>query len=603
LNYDARSLVQRLYDALNRRDFDALDEIVSPDLLHHSLPGMTGRDGLKRTLIGYYQGFPDLNHSVEDVVVEADRVAVRTHNSGTHLGSFLGHAPSGRRFSATALSLYRIDGGVIREIWEVFDTVAMLQQIGLYSLSAASFGNAGASGSRAVTDPPGSAKAGRRPPGPVAEVSLADIRSDPLTFLGRLTHEHGDYVRYVCEGRETILLNQPKAIRHVLHDRVSNYSKDNTPDLLLLKPMLGDGLLTTIGPVWKQDRHWIQPVLARQIDRAGDLMVKVIEAMLARWRMRPDPDATIDIVPEMSRLTLEIAARVLFSSDFASYSRKFGEAMDVLNESMSQPRPDRPEVQRHFQPALALIRSTVWQVILSRKFYDSGEDDLLGSLLRSQGERGDTDQHIVDQAITILLAGHETTAKALSWAIILLDKNPEALARLHSELANCLNGRLPGVHDLPDLPYTRAVINEAMRIYPPIWLLTRTALQDDEIAGFAIPRGALVAISPYLIHRHSDFWEQPQRFAPERFLGDQNATQAYRYLPFGHGPRHCVGRSFALLEMPLVLATVYSQFALKSAAGYTPEPEALVTLRPRHGLPMTITARREDSMQAVRREI
>jgi len=194
--------------------------------------------------------------------------------------------------------------------------------------------------------------------------------------------------------------------------------------------------------------------------------------------------------------------------------------------------------------------------------------------------------------VTILLAGHETTAKALSWAIALLDGNPDALARLLTELNDCLGGRRPTAEDLPNLRYTRAVIDEALRLDPPIWMLTRTALDNDEIAGYAIPAGALMAISPYLIHRHPDLWEHPQRFVPDRFLADQGATLTYRYLPFGQGPRHCVGKFFAMLEMPLVLATVYSQFALTSLPGYALEQEALVTLRPRSGLPMLLTAKR-----------
>ena len=216
---------------------------------------------------------------------------------------------------------------------------------------------------------------------------------------------------------------------------------------------------------------------------------------------------------------------------------------------------------------------------------------MLASLLQSQRERNDSDQHVIDQAVTLLLAGHETTAKALSWSIALLDRNPDARAELLEELATCLSGRLPTAADLPNLRYTRAVIDEALRLYPPIWLLTRTAVNDDAIAGYTIPAGTLVAISPYLIHRHPDFWEDPEAFVPRRFLTDERATQAYRYLPFGHGPRYCVGKFFAMLEMPLVLAAVFSEFALTSSTDRNLEPEALVTLRLRHGLRMNVTAR------------
>jgi steroid delta-isomerase-like uncharacterized protein len=583
---EARALIQRYYNALNRRDFATLDDLLSVDLVHHGVPG-GDRNAVKEMQRELHRGFPDLVHQVEDMIVEGDRVAIRTKTQGTHLGLFLGHPPSGRKFAVQALSLHRIRDGAISEIWEVFDTISMLQQIGLYAAVRsvpATLGDVGSASPSPVRGP--GHMSGRRPPGPAADVSLSEIRSNPLEFLQNLTCEHGDYVRYVCNGRETILLNQPVAIRHVMQDRQRIYSKLNTPDLLLLRPMLGDGLLTTEGEIWKRDRQWLQPALARRrMERAATLIVQVAEEMLARWQMRPQPGTPVDIVREMSRLTLEIAARVLLSADFASRSEKFGDAMSVLNEFMGQSRSDGPDSARAFADALAFIRRTVQQAILARRFYDTGEDDLLGALLQAQRAHGDSGQHLIDQAVTILLAGHETTAKALSWTFALLGREPAALAKVLAEVdghSGTDAGSTPG---LPHLRYTRAVIDEALRLYPPIWMLTRTALQDDEIAEYAIPAGALVAISPYLIHRHPNYWDHPDRFIPERFLVGE-ARWNDHYIPFGHGPRYCVGKFFALLEMPLVLATVLRRFALTLTAGHAIEPEALVTLRPRNGLPM-----------------
>jgi cytochrome P450 len=379
----------------------------------------------------------------------------------------------------------------------------------------------------------------------------------------------------------------------VLHDHAHNYTKLDTPDLMLLTPMLGEGLLTTVGPVWKQDRQWLQPAFARrQLESSATVMVDVAEGMLARWRARSEPEATVDVVRELSRLTLEIAARVLYSTDITAGSEAFGEAMDVLNESMSHPNPGSDEVQRRFRPALELIRRRVWQIILARKFADTGQRDVLASLLGAQRERGDSDQHLLDQAVTLLLAGHETTAKALSWSVALLDAHEDARTRLLEELDGALAGRHPNRDDLARLPFTRAVVEETLRLDPPIWLLTRTAIKADEVAGYPIPAGALVAISPYLVHRHPDLWEQPDSFHPQRFLSTDGASHAYRYLPFGHGPRHCVGKYFAMLEMPLVLATLYSKVIPARLPGHGLEPEALVTLRPRHGLPMRPVRRR-----------
>jgi cytochrome P450 len=193
----------------------------------------------------------------------------------------------------------------------------------------------------------------------------------------------------------------------------------------------------------------------------------------------------------------------------------------------------------------------------------------------------------------MLLAGHETTGKALSWTFALLDAHPDAGDRLLAEYEACLGDPPPTFDDLPRLRWTRAVIHEALRLFPPIWLLTRTALVDDEVLGYSIPAGALVSVSPYLIHRHPDLWDRPDAFRPERFLGDEaeEAAQALRYIPFGHGPRHCIGKHFAMLEMPLVLATIHRRRILIRASGPPLEPEALVTLRPRGGLWMTVSAR------------
>jgi len=591
---DAALLVQRYYDALNRHEFSALEPLLAPDLLHHAEPCPIDRQALIRRLIDHHAGFPDLAHTVEDIIAEPERVAVRTRTTGTHLGLFLGHPPSGRRFAVSAMSWYRLSGGVICEIWDAFDALAMLQQLGLYQPVV------GGTPLHDGTPLSGSSRpgSGRRPPGPSREISLAEVRRDPLQFLRGLTEEFGDFVRYVCGGRETVLLNRPDAARRVLHEHAANYTKLGTPDLLLLKPMLGDGLLTTEGSIWKEDRQWFQPAFTRRkVEQQAEAMVHVTRDMLARWMARTDPDAPVDMVRELSRLTLEIAARVMFSTDWAGDSAAFGEAMDVLNETMGHPRPDAPDVQAQFQPALALIRRTAWQAILSRKFYDSGEDDVIELLLRAQRERGDSDRRLVDQAVTLILAGHETTGKALSWALALVDAHPDVRRCLHAELDEQLGDRAPQVEDLPRLYYTRAVVDEALRLDPPIWLVTRTAMQEDTIAGYTIPAGALVALSPYLLHRHPDLWAEPDRFVPARFLPGSRTPgagshQACQFLPFSHGPRLCLGKSFATVEMPLVLASVCSAFVASSLPGHTVEPEALVTLRPRNGLPMRLTPRR-----------
>jgi cytochrome P450 len=295
----------------------------------------------------------------------------------------------------------------------------------------------------------------------------------------------------------------------------------------------------------------------------------------------------------MSRLTLEIAARALLSFNLSYQSETFGAAMDVLNESMGSAHPGDPEVQRRFGAALATIRQIVWQAVLARRLYDTGQDDVVAVLLKAQRERGDTDRAIADQAVTMLLAGHETTAKAMSWTFALLDRHPAESERLLMELEGHLDGRPLDSQDVPRLVYTQAVIHESLRLYPPIWLLSRVAVADDQIEGYSIPEGTTVVISPYLMHRHPDLWDRPNEFLPERFLDEDvdSVSRAYRYLPFSTGPRHCIGKDFALLEMPIVLATVWARCKLTLPADHPLDPEALVTLRPRHGLPMRMTIR------------
>jgi cytochrome P450/predicted ester cyclase len=585
---DPRSCVLHYYKALNGRDFDALDSLVVPDLIRHEPGAAPGLAALKETIRLYQVGFPDLTHELELVVVDAGLVAVRTITTGTQVGPFLGHLPGGQRFSAAGQSIYRVEGGMIRELWGVFDTLSMLQQLGLYTPTM--------DRDRPFTSPRPATTTGQagQPPGPRHELSVAEVRSNPLEFLLRLIGDYGDVVRYVCNGRVTILLNTPEAVRCVLHDRASNYSKLATPDMLLLQPMLGEGLLTTEGDRWKADRQWIQPLFShRLIERWGLTMVRVAEEIILRWDARRDRSAPIDVPREMSRLTLEIAARALLSTDLASQSEAFGRAMDVLNESMGHVEPDSPSVQDRFRPALMTIRTVVWQTILGRKLYDTGEDDLVALLLRAQRQRGDDEGRIVDQAVTMLLAGHETTAKTLTWVFALLDQHADVSARLLVEHERCLAGRSPTIDDLPALAWTRAVIHETLRLYPPVWSLTRTALAQDEILGYDVPAGALVSLSPYLLHRHHAFWDRADTFSPERFLGDEAelAARACRYLPFGYGPRQCIGKHFALLELALVLATIHPRLRFMRPSGPPPEPEALVTLRPRGGLWMIMSDR------------
>lgn len=602
---ETQALAQRYYDALNRRDAAALDAVLAHGLVHRAGSSTSDAVAFRRMLRAFDAGFPDLQREVEEILVDGAQVVVRSTIRGTHRGAFLGHSPSGRAFRAAALTLFRCEGGRVCEIHDFFDTLDMLVQLGLYAPAATTETAATAAMAAPIRanshvvptalpllqTPPGAAARtshGRTAPGPTIDFSLAQVRGDPLGFLGGLVGAYGDVVGYRCAGRQTVLLNLPDAMRHIFHDNAANYTKLDTPDLQLLKPMLGDGLLTTVGPTWQRDRAWIQRRLARRrVERFAPAMVAATHAMLARWRARAQPWAELDIVREMSRLTLEIAASTLFSSDFAARSNAFGEAMDRLNEGLGDAHPERDETRLSIAPALKLIRRSVWETLLARRFHDSGEDDLVAALLALQRRTGAADAALVDQGVTLLLAGHETTAKSLAWTLALLAEHDDARARMQAEIDAVLGPRTPDIAALAQLPWLRAAIEESQRLYPPIWLLTRSALADDVVAGWQVPAGALVAISPWLLHRHPRLWPRADRFEPERFLGPRDgAGSSYAWLPFGHGQRLCVGRFFAETEMALVLATLGATVELRPVAAGRPEPEALVTLRPRGRLAM-----------------
>ena len=588
---DVRSIVDAYYAALNQRNVDALAAVVTSDFRHHDSGRARDFIDFVHVLEAFTDGFPDLTHEVVEVVVDVsgNQAAARTTTSGTHLGIFLDHPPTGRVFRAGALALFRIANGRVSEIWNVFDTMQMLQQLGLYVPTAVRSPD---HASRSITSAILPTHAGLRPPGPAAPIALSEIRDEPLAFVSRLTAKHGDMVSYECEGRLTYLLNTPEALRHVFHERAANYVKVDTPDLQMLRPMLGQGLLTTDGPIWRRDRQRLQPLFNRQrVEQFGDVIVSTAEEMLERWAARSDQAAAVDICREMSRLTLSIVSRALFSTSLTSAeSDEFAVAMDVVNEGMGQAIPIDT---RRLTNALELIRRTAWRMVLARRIYDSGEDDLITLLLGTQQLENESDAALADQAVTLLLAGHETTAKALAWSFALLDKHPVAGQRLTDELHSVLAGRVPSVSDLGDLNFTRAVIAESLRLYPPVWLISRSALASDMIAGYPVPAGTLISASPYLIQRHPNLWNEANRFRPERFLevSEDSVMREYRYLPFGSGPRQCIGKHFALLELPLVLTTVWRRYELLLCETHSLETEALVTLRPKNGLPMTIRPR------------
>lgn len=420
---------------------------------------------------------------------------------------------------------------------------------------------------------------------------MREMRQDSIQFLLGLTESYGDIVRYTADGWPATLLNHPDYIRHVLHDNWRNYTKENTPDFMMLRPMLGDGLLTSEGESWLWQRRMAQPAFhRRRVEAFGPLITDYTVEMLDEWEQQyATTNQPVELVDAMSQLTLKIVARALFGYKIIGAADKFSRAVEVLNECMGHFDPANPEIYTRFPAAVRTIRFIVDQIIHERRQQGGEHQDFLALLLEAYEEKDASVrlQQVRDQIITLLLAGHETTAKALSWTLYLLSQHPAAEARARQEVTDALHGRLPTTNDLPAMPYTWMVIQEAMRLYPPIWLVSRIAVQDDEIGGYHIPAGSLVAISQFVMHHRPGFWERPDEFYPEHFLPEQVATRpAFLYFPFSGGPRLCLGKYFATMEAHLVLATMLQRFTLQLLPGHPVSPEALVTLRPRHGLPM-----------------
>jgi cytochrome P450 len=399
------------------------------------------------------------------------------------------------------------------------------------------------------------------PPGPRELVPIATIRADPLGFLEGVTREHGDVVRHETESGPVVTLNRPELARHVLRNRERNYVKRGTPDDLMLTPLLGRGLLTSEGDVWKRQRRITQPSFDRaRVESLGALIVEETERLIDRW----GDGGLVRLDHDLSSLTLAVVSRAILGSDVSGMGRRFGEAVDTVNRFMGHYDPLLPgeegaAARTAFANALKLLDGIVSLLVQGRRASGEESDDLLGALLAA----GFDAREIRDQVLTMLMAGHETTAKALGWTIYLLDRHPEAA----------------------DAPLLQ-LIKESMRLYPPVWLLSRTARVDDEVAGYRIPAGTLVCVSPYLLHRHPGYWADPERFDPSRFAVD---PPDFAYLPFSDGPRRCIGERLAMFEAELVLRTLRERVRIELDPAHPVEPEALVTLRPKHGLVATVT--------------
>jgi cytochrome P450 len=432
---------------------------------------------------------------------------------------------------------------------------------------------------------------------------LGQIRGGPLGLYSRAWREHGDYVRIrVLPGVFISLLTHPDAVEHVLQKNHKNYRK---PDLFnrTLGLLTGNGLVTSEGDLWLRQRRLMQPAFHRQhLARLAPPMVAAAETFV-REREAAGPGQVVDVLDEMMRLGLRVAGTTLFSTDISNEADAIGPAFRTAFSHISYRMNTPPPVplwlptprNRAFRRAKALLDRVVLEIIEARRKATTRPDDLLSLLLAAQDEEtgaGMTDQQLKDEVLTLLTAGHETVGAALSWAWYLLGQHPQAQNDLADEVRGVLQGRSPTGDDLAQLPLTRAVFEESMRLYPPAHGQPREAIRTDEINGFTIPARTTVVLSQWVTHRHPDFWEDPEKFRPERFLPGQAANRPkFAYFPFGGGPRVCIGNTFAMLEGPLVLATIIQRFRVELVPGQTITPDPTFTLRPKPGVKVALGPR------------
>ncbi len=440
----------------------------------------------------------------------------------------------------------------------------------------------------------------RRPPGPKGHWlsgNLPEFRRDRLQFFTHCARAHGDLVSVRIAHRRVYLVFHPDLIEDVLVTHNQNYIKHFA---LRMNPLvLGNGLLTSEGDFWLKQRRLIQPVFNRsRIASYAPAMTQAAQRVVADWQ----DGQPRDMLAEMMRLTLMIAARTLFGAEVGKETRQVVEALDFLQDNFLRrfnsflsaplwlPTPTNLRLRR----AVRQLDDTLYGFIRQRRQDNPDQGDLLSLLLQARDEDGGrmTDRQLRDEAMTLFLAGHETTALALSWTWYLLAQNPNAEAKLFAEIDDVLQGREPTAADVPRLKYTESVILESMRLYPPAYLVGREATVDCELGGYAIPRGMTLMMPEWVVQRDPRFFPEPEQFRPERWQEEPiKQMPKFAYFPFGGGPRLCIGNTFAMMEMALVLAVIAQRCHFRIQPGAVVTPLPTFTLRPLNGIPAIIAKR------------
>lgn len=437
-------------------------------------------------------------------------------------------------------------------------------------------------------------KNAKGPKGNLLFGAALDFKKDPIQFILDTEHHFPGFSRFRFVYIKMVFLSDPEYVRHVLQNNNKNYKKGIEYEHL--KPVLGEGLLTSEGDFWLRQRRLAQPAFHKdRIASFFSVMCNCTDQMLNEWKLK---QGSIDLHAEMMHLALDIVARTLLSADVKAESNEIEHALSVsIEESYHRVKtlinfPLWLPVPRHlrYNTQRKKLDHVVNKIIEQRRKSGEKFDDLLDMLMSV--EDADTnekmsDKQLRDEVMTIFLAGHETTANALTWTFYLLARNPEVLSKLKQEINDVLKGKNPHFDDLKNMPYTLQVIHEVLRLYPPAWALGRSALTDDVIDGYPIKKGDNIFISPYVIHRSPRFWENADQFIPERFSPDKlKELHKFVYFPFGGGPRFCIGNSFAMMEMQIIIPMILQKFTIELVKNEEVIPEPLVTLRPKGGLPV-----------------
>jgi cytochrome P450 len=424
--------------------------------------------------------------------------------------------------------------------------------------------------------------------------AVPQIIREQVEFLVRAHAEYGDIYTLNLGATSMVMLNRPEYAQHVMVDHVRNYTKGG-PIWDAVRALLGNGLVTSEGDFWLRQRRMMQPHFHRQrLGALTEVMVTAIEEAFKNWVSFTQQSDPVDVAPEFAHITMRIIMRTMFGADisdeeFADIGTKIGFIIDnMLPQAITRSVPSWIPVPKRaqYQKTINDINAFIYGVIERRR--SNRSNDLISMLLdATDDESGEqmTNEQLRDEVITIFTAGYETTALTLSWVAHYLTQQPDIAERLQQEVDTALGQRTPTFEDLMRLPYTRQVLQESMRLCPPAFFVTRTAVEDDVIDGFRIRAGQTVAVTQYTIHRHPEFWEEPQRFDPDRFSPEQSkGRHNLAWMPFGAGQRMCLGRDFAYMEGTLILAMLVQRFSMTAPADFVAKAKFAMTLRPEKGV-------------------